>query len=248
MRRLAHYDYWSDKVRRSLLVDSKADLLVYGMGEYALLEIARHLKSGREIQHLTRLRGSCYMARQVPAAAVEMAAYEEVKTNRPEFAEATKLIHQQCNPYTARTLVQKHGDRWVVQNPPSLPLSTDQMDAIYDIPFLRQAHPSYTAHGGVPALEAVQFSVTTHRGCFGGCTFCSLGLHQGKFIQNRSPRSIINEVDELTSHPDFKGTISDVGAASADMYAVKGKNDELCHSCPRTSCLYPGVCKNLVPI
>lgn len=245
LRRLAHYDYWSDKVRRSLLADSKADLLVYGMGEYALLEIARHLKSGRDIHHLTRLRGSCYMARQVPEAAVEIASYEEVKTNPLAFAEATKMIHQECNPYTARTLVQKHGDRWVVQNPPSLPLSTAEMDAIYDLSFLRQAHPSYTIHGGVPALAAVQFSVTTHRGCFGGCAFCSLGLHQGKFIQNRSPQSIINEVNELTSHPDFKGTISDVGAASANMYGLKGKKPELCHSCSRTSCLYPEVCKNM---
>lgn len=245
LRRLAHYDYWSEQVRRSILVDSKADLLVYGMGEYTLLEIARHLKSGKDIHHLTGLRGSCYLSRQLPEAAVEIAAYEEVKKNPLAFAQATKIIHQMCNPYSARILAQRHGDRWLVQNPLPLPLSTAEMDAIYELPFLRKAHPAYNARGGVPALAPVQFSVTTHRGCFGGCAFCSLGLHQGKFIQNRSPHSIINEVAELSSHPDFKGTISDVGAASANMYGLKGKNHECCQQCARSSCLYPEVCSNL---
>lgn len=245
LRRLAHYDYWSEQVRRSILADSKADLLVYGMGEYTLLEIARHLKSGKDIHHLTKLRGSCYMARQAPETAMEIPAYEEVRKDLPAFAEATKISHQTCNPYNAPAIVQKHGDRWLVQNPPPLPLSTAEMDAIYDLPFNRKVHPAYQVQGGIPALESVQFSVTTHRGCFGGCSFCSLGLHQGRFIQNRSPHSIINEVAELTSHPDFKGTISDVGAASANMYGLKGMNQERCQQCGRTSCLYPEACSNL---
>lgn len=245
LRRLAHYDYWSDQVRRSVLADSKADLLVYGMGEYTLLETARHLKAGKEIQYLTQLRGSCYMAKHLPETAIEIASYEKVKQSPEAFAEATKVIYRQSNPYNSCSLAQQHGERWLVQNPPALPLSTAQMDAIYDLPFNRKAHPSYNACGGIPALASVQFSVTTHRGCFGGCAFCSLGLHQGKFIQSRSPYSIINEVGELTSHPDFKGTISDVGAASANMYGLKGKNDELCRQCTRTSCLYPAVCSNL---
>jgi uncharacterized radical SAM protein YgiQ len=245
LRRLAHYDYWSDQVRRSLLVDSKADLLVYGMGEYPILEIARYLKSGKDIHYLTNLRGSSYLSKTLPETALELPAYEIVKGDPSAFAEATHLIHQELNPYCARSLVQKHGERWVVINPPPLPLSTEQMDAIYDLAFARKAHPSYSEQGGIPALEPVQFSVTTHRGCFGGCAFCSLGLHQGKFIQNRSTRSIVQEVESISQHPDFKGSIPDVGAASANMFGLRGKNEEHCHNCRKISCLYPEACKNL---
>jgi len=245
LRRLAHYDYWSNQVRRSLLVDSKADLLVYGMGEYILLEIARLLKAGKDIQYLTNLPGTAYASRSLPEAALELPAYEEVKADHLAFAEATRLIHRELNPYCAKTLAQKHGERWVINNPPALPLNTQQMDDIYDLPFIRKIHPSYNIQGGVPALEPVQFSVTTHRGCFGGCAFCSLGLHQGKFIQNRSSQSIVREVNNLTRHPDFKGSIPDLGAASANMYGLKGAREELCRKCQRTSCLHPGVCSNL---
>ncbi len=245
LRRLAHYDYWSDQVRRSLLADSKADLLAYGMGEHILLDMARQLKAGKDISYLTNLRGTAYLSRNLPEAALELPAYEEVKTDHIAFADATKVIHRELNPYCARPLAQKHGDRWVVVNPPLLPLNTQQMDAIYDLPFQRKIHPSYMGQGGVPALEPVQFSVTTHRGCFGGCAFCSLGLHQGKFIQNRSLPSIVKEVNSLTRHPDFKGSIPDVGAASANMYGLKGEKEELCQTCQRSSCLNPGVCQNL---
>lgn len=245
LRRLAHYDYWSDQVRRSLLVDSKADLLAYGMGEYILLEIARQLKAGKDVRYMTNLRGTVYLSRSLPEAALALPAYEEVKADRRAFAEATQRIHRELNPYSAKSLAQKHGDRWVVVNPPPLPLSTPEMDAIYALPFLRKAHPSYAAEGSVPSLEAVQFSVTTHRGCFGGCAFCSLGLHQGKFIQSRSQSSIVQEVTELTHHPDFKGSIPDVGAASANMYGLKGAQEERCQVCQRSSCLYPSVCQNL---
>jgi len=245
LRRLAHYDYWSDQVRRSLLVDSKADLLVYGMGEYAILEIARYLKSGKDIHYLTNLRGSSYVSKTLPETALELPAYDIVKDDTAAFAEATRLIHQELNPYCAHSLAQKHGDRWVVINPPPLPLSTEQMDAIYDLEFARRAHPSYSERGGIPALNPVQFSVTTHRGCFGGCAFCSLGLHQGKFIQNRSTRSIVQEVASISQHPDFKGTIPDVGAASANMFGLRGKNQEQCQDCRKISCLYPDACKNL---
>lgn len=245
LRRLAHYDYWSNQVRRSLLADSKADLLVYGMGEYILLDIARQLKAGKDISYLTNLRGTVYLSRCLPAAAQVLPGYTEVKADRRAFAEATRLMHRELNPYTARTLAQKHGDRWLIVNPPPLPLDTPQMDDIYALPFLRNAHPSYAADGGVPALEPVQFSVTTHRGCFGGCAFCSLGLHQGTFIQSRSESSIVQEVKRLTQHPDFKGSIPDVGAASANMYGLKGVREERCRVCKRNSCLYPAVCPNL---
>jgi len=245
LRRLAHYDYWSDRVRRSILVDSKADVLVYGMGEYNLLEIARRLKGGQDIAYLRNLRGTCFLAAMPPEKAVEIPAYEEVVANKAAFVKATRLIQEEINPYCAHPLTQKHGERWVVQNPPALPLSTEQLDEIYALPFLRRWHPSYDQRGGVPGLEPVQFSLVTHRGCFGGCSFCSLGLHQGNFIQSRSPASIMAEAAQLASHPDFKGTIPDVGAPSANMYGLKGINEEICHRCRRSSCLYPGVCKNL---
>jgi uncharacterized radical SAM protein YgiQ len=245
LRRLAHYDYWSEKVRRSILVDSKADLLAYGMGEYPLLEIARHLKAGKQIRYLTNLRSTSYLSKVLPDDALELPSYETVQDDPAAFAEATRLIHQELNPYCARSLAQKHGERWVVVNPPALPLSTGQMDAIYDLAFARRYHPAYEEQGGIPALEPVQFSVTTHRGCFGGCAFCSLGLHQGKFIQNRSTKSIVQEVESISRHPDFKGSIPDVGAASANMYGLRGKDESRCQSCRRESCLYPAVCKNL---
>lgn len=245
LRRLAHYDYWSDKVRRSLLADSKAELLIYGMGEYPILEIARHLKSGKDIRYLTNLRSTAYMSKSPPEGALALPSYETVKDDPAAFAEATRLIHQELNPYCARAMAQQHGERWVVVNPPALPLSIAQMDEIYALEFTRRAHPVYEAQGGIPALEPVQFSVTTHRGCFGGCAFCSLGLHQGKFIQNRSVKSIVQEVDKISRHPDFKGSIPDVGAASANMFGLKGKDEQRCQNCRRESCLYPAVCKNL---
>ncbi len=245
LRRLAHYDYWSDQVRRSILVDSKADLLVYGMGEYNLLEIARSLKAGKDIAYLRKLRGTCYLSKSMPAHALELPSFEELVGDVRAFAKATKMIHEEMNPFSARTLAQKQGDRWLIQNPPPLPLSTKQLDEIYELSFVRRYHPSYEGLGGVPGLKPVQFSIVTHRGCFGGCAFCSLSQHQGKFIQNRSPLSIVNEARRLTDHPDFKGTIPDVGAPSANMYGLKGLDEELCHACNRSSCLFPSVCKNL---
>ncbi|MEN6348903.1 MAG: YgiQ family radical SAM protein, partial [Syntrophomonas sp.] len=171
LRRLAHYDYWSDQVRRSILVDSKADLLVYGMGEYNLGEIARRLKSGQNIAYMHKLRGTCYISKNLPEQVVELPSFEETSENKQAFARATKIIQSSINPYSAETLTQKHGDRWVVQNPPSLPLSAAQLDEIYELPFSRRCHPMYEDKGGVPGLAPVQFSIVTHRGCFGGCAF-----------------------------------------------------------------------------
>ncbi len=245
LRRLAHYDYWQNRVRRSILLDSRADLLVYGMGEYNLLEIARKLKGGQDIAYLRNLRGTCYLSRNKPGNALELPSFEEVEKDRRAFARATKLIQEEINPYSAGTLAQKHGERWLVQNPPSLPLSSSELDEIYELSFTRRCHPSYEALGGVPGLKPVQFSIVTHRGCFGGCGFCSLGQHQGRFIQNRSLLSLVNEARSLTFHPDFKGTIPDVGAPSANMYGLKGFDQKLCEQCKRLSCLVPKVCKNL---
>ena len=245
LRRLAHYDYWSDKVRRSILADSKADLLVYGMGEYSLLKIARHLENGNKIKNLTSLPGTGYMSSTLPSSALELPTYEEVAGNKQAFSRSTRLIYQHNNPCTSPPLAQKHGERWVVINPPPLPLSTAEIDRIYSTQFIRQSHPMYDNSGGIKALESVQFSLVTHRGCFGGCAFCSLAIHQGKFIQSRSIESLIKEAETFRQHPDFKGVIPDVGAPSANMYGMKGKNPDKCKKCNRISCLYPNVCSNL---
>lgn len=246
MRRLAHYDYWSDQVRRSILVDSRADLLVYGMGEFQLLEIGNRIRAGQNIAYMQNLRGTCYITDRLPGTAQEIPSFEQVSTDKQAFVQATRLMEEQINPYCAVPLAQQHGNRWVVQNAPAVPLNTAQMDEIYGLPFLRRSHPSYDTKGGVPGLEPVQFSIVTHRGCFGGCSFCALGMHQGKFIQNRSPESILQEAEQLAKHPDFKGTIPDVGAPSANMFGLKGKDEGICQQCKRSSCLYPTLCKNLV--
>ncbi|MDD2620290.1 MAG: YgiQ family radical SAM protein [Syntrophomonadaceae bacterium] len=245
LRRLAHYDYWSNKVRRSILLDSKADLLIYGMGEFKLLEIARFIKNGGEISKLDYLHGTAYISSVLPEKSLEIPSYERVKENLTDFSQSTRLVFKNTNPYCSPPLAQKHGDRWVITNPPDLPLTSQQMDSIYDIPFLRRYHPVYEADGGVPALTPVQFSILTHRGCFGGCSFCSIGLHQGKFIQSRSIRSLLAEAESFSSHPDFRGSIPDLGAASANMYGMKRKKSETCEKCQKLSCLYPQACKNL---
>ncbi|MDD3268788.1 MAG: YgiQ family radical SAM protein [Syntrophomonadaceae bacterium] len=245
LRRLAHYDYWSDQLRRSILLDSKADLLVYGMGEYKLLEIARFIENGGEIKKLDHLTGTAYISSTLPQNALELPSYERVKNNLNDFSQSTRLVYQNNNPYCSSSLAQKHGDRWVVVNPPALPLSSKQMDKIYDIPFLRRYHPVYEEAGGIPALKPVQFSILTHRGCFGGCSFCSIGLHQGKVIQSRSIKSLLAEAESFVAHPDFRGSIPDLGAASANMYGMSGIKGGLCEKCQRTSCLYPSVCQNL---
>ncbi len=245
LRRLAYYDYWSDKVRRSILLDSKADLLVYGMGEYKLLEIAQFIETGGDVKKLNGLRGTAFISSVLPSGALEIPSYERVKDNIRDFSRSTRLVFQNHNPYCSPPLAQKHGDRWVVVNPPAMPLTSKQMDSIYDIPFLRRYHPLYEQDGGIPALKPVQFSVLTHRGCFGGCSFCSIGLHQGKFIQSRSIESLLAEAESFTAHPDFRGSIPDLGAASANMYGMSGNKSAVCEKCQKISCLYPSVCKNL---
>lgn len=249
MRRFAHYDYWSDKVRRSVLLDSKADLLVYGMAETQVLEIARRLDAGEKPSALRDIRGTLYPlgaseAETFPAdAALRLPSYGEVSSDRFKFAEAARIMHEETNPFSARPLLEMTGKMAVVQNPPALPLSTAEMDRIYALPFERRAHPSYKQP--IPALETVKDSVVIHRGCFGGCAFCSLGLHQGKFIQERSAGSVIAEVSALVSRPGHHGRISDLGAPSANMYGMRGKDMEICKKCRRGSCLHPEVCPNL---
>ncbi|OGS13214.1 MAG: YgiQ family radical SAM protein, partial [Elusimicrobia bacterium RIFOXYA2_FULL_58_8] len=223
MRRFAHYDYWSDKVRKSALLDAKADLLVYGMGERQAREIAARLKAGENIRQLRDIRGTAYPLGASEAAAdipevVELPSAGEVAGDRFKFSAATRIIYDESNPYNARPLRQKSEGRAVVQNPPALPLSTEELDAVYGLPFTKLAHPSYKEP--VPALEMIKDSIVIHRGCFGGCAFCSLTLHQGRFIQSRSARSVAGEAQKLLATPRHPGNISDLGAPSANMYAM----------------------------
>lgn len=270
LRRLAHYDYWSDTVRRSILLDSKADVVAYGMGEKTIVEIARRLAAGKTVRELRDMRGVAFAlgASETPPLesaehfrdllpAVEsppshpgwvpetivIPSYEAVRADRFQFAEATRLIHSHTNPFNAATLVQYHDRQAVVQNPPAFPLSQAEMDAVYDLPFTRRPHPSYTEP--VPAHEMIKDSVTILRGCFGGCTFCSITAHQGRIIQSRSQESILREVRKLAADPEFKGVISDVGGATANMYRMRCTRPDVEARCKRLSCVHPGICKLL---
>lgn len=247
MRRLAHYDYWSDTVRRSILLDSKADLLIYGMADYSIVEVARRANKDQQLRDMRDLRGTAFAlgAGEQPAAAdtLPLPSYEEVKADKKLFSAATKIILENLNPYNAKPLSQKHGDRIVVCNPPALPLAPEQLDKVYGLPYQRRQHPSYTEP--VPALEMIKDSITAHRGCFGGCSFCSLALHQGKLIQSRSDESILTEAKLLASAPKFVGTISDIGGPSANMHGMTCGDEAAMKACKRHSCLFPYICKNL---
>lgn len=239
-RRFAHYDYYEDKVRRSYLVDSKADMLVYGMGEAPLAEICLRLKEGEPVRRMTGVRGTCVLSASPPEGAVLLPAFEQTAENKKDFADACRLIHQNTAP-RGKTLAQKHGGRYVIQYPPPLPLSTPEMDTIYGLPFLRRAHPSYTEP--VPALSEVQFGLVTVRGCPGQCSFCSISAHQGKRIQKRSKRSVVEEARRMAQMPEFKGVISDVGGPTANFYdaVCMAKNSDAC----TRSCLTPKICPSL---
>jgi uncharacterized radical SAM protein YgiQ len=244
LRRLAHYDYWDDKVRRSVLIDSKADLLLFGMAETALLEVARRMAGGELITALRDIRGTAYPAREAPADAVVLPAYEAVATTPAAYNSAFRLAAQETSPFNGRVLAQQHGERWVVVNPPALPLDEAQLDRIYALPFRKLPHPGYSAP--IPAYAQIRFSLTGHRGCFGGCAFCAITHHQGKTIQSRSPASLRAEIDQLGHHPEFRGTISDLGGPTANMYGLGCGDPASEAACRRPSCLYPEICPQLV--
>jgi uncharacterized radical SAM protein YgiQ len=260
LRRLAHYDYWSDTVRRSILLDCKADLLAYGMGEQLIAEIARRLAAGQTVRDLRDLRGVAYVlgASETPpreeagkptgcnpwaSDALLLPSYEEVKSDKLAFVEATRVIHVNTNPFNAKTLVQYHDRQSVVVNPPALPLTQAEMDRVYDLPYNRRPHPSYTEP--IPAYEMIKDSVTLMRGCFGGCTFCSITAHQGRIIQSRSQESVLKEVRKLAADPEFNGVISDIGGPTANMYEMRCTRPEVEAKCKRLSCVHPTVCKLL---
>jgi uncharacterized radical SAM protein YgiQ len=252
LRRLAHYDYWSDTVRRSILLDSKADLVVFGMGEQPIVEIARRLAAGQTVRDLRDMRGVAYAlgAREsacpTPIANTPLCtlpSFEEVKADKMAFVEATRLIHLNTNPFNAATLVQYHDRQAVVANPPALPLSQADMDHVYDLPYTRRPHPSYTEP--IPAFEMIKDSVTIMRGCFGGCTFCSITAHQGRIIQSRSTESVVKEVRKMAADPEFAGVISDIGGPTANMYEMRCTRPDVEARCKRLSCVHPTVCKLL---
>jgi len=246
LRRLAHYDYWSDTVKRSILLDSKADLVVFGMGEEAILEIARRLDKGQTTKDLRDMRGVAYAmgaSETPPADAIVLPSYAEVKDDKLAFAEATRLFHHETNPYNARRLVQWHDRQAVVQNPPRFPISNGSMDRIYSLPYTRRPHPSYREK--IPAFEMIKDSVTIMRGCFGGCTFCSITAHQGRIIQSRGKKNILAELREMGKDPEFKGTVSDIGGPTANMYQMRCSRPDVEAVCRRQSCVHPTVCKLL---
>ncbi len=256
LRRLAHYDYWSDTVKRSILMDSKADLVVHGMGERPILEIARQLKAGEPLKNLRQLRGVAFAlgAREsqelkdnFPDATrngvLVLPDFDRVKSDKAAFVEMTRSAHIHTNPFNAKTLVQFHGDQAVVCTPPDLPLADAEMDTIYDLPYSRLPHPSYREK--IPAYEMIKDSVTIMRGCFGGCTFCSITAHQGRIIQSRSKTSVINEIKKMASNPAFSGVVSDIGGPTANMYQMRCTRPDVEAKCRRPSCVHPTICKLL---
>ncbi len=256
LRRIAHYDYWSDKVWPSILVTSKAHLLVHGMGEAPILEIATRLDEGGSVESLRDMRGVAYLLGKreslephrwddanCPNEDVTLPSFERVTEDKVAFAEMTRDMHRETNPLNARRLLQAHGDRTLVVNPPTLPLGESQMDALYDLPYTRRPHPSYDAE--VPAWQTIRDSVQIMRGCFGGCTFCSITMHQGRAIQSRSPESILAEVKSLAATPGFSGHVSDLGGPTANMYRMRCTKPDVEAVCRRLSCIHPTVCKLL---
>lgn len=245
LRRFAHYDYWEDKVRRSVIFDAKADLLVYGMGEYATIEIAKALKKKKPISELYDIRGTAYIAKEAPEDALMLPSFEEVSRSKRAYAEATRIEYAEHDPVRGRRMAQAHGDRYLVVNPPAMPLSREELDRVAELPYTREVHPMYDAMGGVPAIEEVRFSVIHNRGCFGGCNFCALAFHQGRMVTSRSHESVIREVTAMTKHPLWKGYVSDVGGPSANFRHPSCAQQLKNGMCANRSCLAPTPCKNL---
>ncbi len=253
LRRLAHYDYWSDQLNPSLLLDSKADLLVYGMGEKPIKEIVRLLKKGVPFSSLKNIPNTAYLLNETDTLPkikkwheIELAPFEACAKNKKKHAENFRCIEMASSCLVGNSrLIQKTRDKFVVVNPPHSMMTQREIDASFDLPYTRMPHPKYKKRGPIPAYEMIRHSINIHRGCFGGCSFCSIAAHQGKFIVSRSERSILKEVAQVTEMPDFKGHISDIGGPSANMYKMQGKNPEKCKKCQRPSCLSPAICYNL---
>ncbi|WP_298614334.1 YgiQ family radical SAM protein [uncultured Odoribacter sp.] len=251
LRRLTHYDYWQDNLRPSILVESHADMLIYGMGEKPLTELCRLLQRGIPFSVLTNIPQTCICRKQTENYAtnkkwqvIRLFSHEECLRDKKKHAQNFRFIEQESNSLKAAQLIQNAGEKQIIVNPPYAPMTTAEIDAVYALPFTRLPHPRYKGKE-IPAYTMIRHSVTLHRGCFGGCAFCTISAHQGKFISSRSEKSILQELEKITRMPDFKGTVSDLGGPSANMYTMKGKDNSLCARCKRASCAFPSVCKNL---
>jgi uncharacterized radical SAM protein YgiQ len=247
LRRFAHYDYWDDRVRNSILMDTSADLLIYGMGERPIMEIGSLLSYGKNIKDIKDIRGTCYIADDVSNLKdfIELPSLEAVSSDKVEFGKAYKIQFEEQDPIRGKKLIQKHGKKFIVQNSPAMSLSTDELDSVYNLPYTRTYHPIYKKMGGIPALNEVEFSITAHRGCFGGCSFCALNFHQGRMIQPRSDESILQEAQLLTKQPGFKGYIHDVGGPTANFRKPSCKKQLKYGVCKDRQCLHPTPCPNL---
>ena len=252
LRRLTHYDYWSDSLKPSVLAESGADLLIYGMGERVVQQVARAMRNGynakllRNIPQVAFLSDERYVERLDKEKTIHLASYEECCRDKRAFAHNFTTVEELSNMMqTDKTLVERVGEQYVVVTPPNPTLSSEELDHSFDLPYERAPHPRYRGKGDIPAWEMIKHSVNIHRGCFGGCSFCTISAHQGKFIASRSERSILAEVEQIRLMPDFKGYLSDVGGPSANMYMMRGKNLDACRKCRRASCLHPKMCPNL---
>lgn len=247
LRRFAHYDFWEDRVRRSILIDARADILIYGMGEKQIKEIASRLAAGEPVGSITDVPGTVVASDGLELFNnyVQVADYCDVANDKAAFAAAFKTEYEEQDPLRGKCIVQKHDEKYVIQNPPALPLSTSEMDEIYELPYVRDYHPVYQSAGGVPAIQEVKFSIVSHRGCFGGCSFCTLVSHQGRIIQARSKDSILEEARLLTAMPDFKGYIHDVGGPTANFRLPACEQQLERGACKGKQCLYPRPCRNL---
>ncbi len=249
LRRFAHYDYWDDKVRRSILLDAQADLLVYGMGERATREIARRLSKGEDVKTITDVRGTAFFS-HAPAcayAAVEVPSFEAVRADKHDYAVATRVEYEEHDAVRGKGIIQPHEGGYLIVNPPAMPLSRQELDHVYSLPFTREVHPMYDKEGGVPAIEEVRFSVAHNRGCFGGCNFCSLAFHQGRMITSRSHESVLKEVEAFTRDPKFKGYVHDVGGPTANFRHPSCKQQMKNGMCKKRACLAPTPCPNMDP-
>lgn len=248
LRRLAHYDYWDNRVRRSVLMDSGADIISYGMGEHSILEIAEALESGIPVEEITYIAGTVFKCKDLSRVyePILLPSFEEISENKKLYAESFAVQYKNTDPFTAKPMAESYGTKgYVVQNPPAMPLSQEEMDDVYALPYTRRSHPMYEEKGGIPALEEIKFSLTSNRGCFGSCSFCALTFHQGRILQTRSHESLIEEAKLMTQDRDFKGYIHDVGGPTADFRQPSCKKQLTKGVCMNRQCLFPTPCKNL---
>lgn len=247
LRRFAHYDYWSNSVRKSILVDSGADLLVYGMSENQIVEVAHALNDGLRAKYISFINGTCFLVddKDYVYDYVEIPSFKEVSEDKVKYAQAFKVQYQEQDPVTGKTIIQKHGTKYVVQNKPAMPLTREELDKVYGLPYMKTYHPIYEEAGGIPAIEEVKFSIVSSRGCFGSCHFCALTFHQGRIVQSRSEESILQEAEEMTNLPDFKGYIHDVGGPTANFRGPACSKQLKAGVCKHKECLAPTLCKNM---